>query len=54
MTTTAAGMEKIDIPVSIGIDFHKRYSVCCEVNSADRVIDRGRIDHSTTQLFVDL
>ena len=27
MTTTAAGMEKIDNPASIGIDFHKRYSV---------------------------
>jgi hypothetical protein len=47
-------MEKNEIPVSIGIDFYERYSVFCAVDSTDRVIDRGRIDHSTTQLFVDL
>jgi hypothetical protein len=47
-------MEKTDNSVSIEIDFHKRYSVFCAIDSTDRVIDRGRIDHSTTQLFVDL
>ncbi len=38
----------------IGIDFHKRYSVFCAIDSADRVLDKGRIDHSTPELFIHL
>ncbi|MFM8981774.1 MAG: hypothetical protein ACKOLA_02505 [Spartobacteria bacterium] len=41
-------------PSYIGIDFHKRYSVFCAIDSADRILERGRIDHSTPQLFIDL
>lgn len=41
-------------PTFIGIDFHKRYSVFCVVDSADRILGKGRIDHGTPQLFIDL
>jgi transposase len=40
--------------ISIGIDFHKRYSVFCAIDSADRILDKGRIDHSTPELFIHL
>ena len=40
--------------IFIGIDFHKRYSVFCVIDSTDRVLDKGRIDHSTPELFIHL
>jgi len=42
-------------PVSIGIDFHKRYSVYCVIeNASGSILERGRIDHATPDLFVEL
>ena len=43
-----------NIPVYIGIDFHKRYSVFCAIDASDRVLERGRIDHTMPELFNDL
>lgn len=41
-------------PIFIGIDFHKRYSVFCAIDSADRILEKGRIDHITPEFFVHL
>jgi hypothetical protein len=39
-------------PVSIGIDFHKRYSVFCVLDAKGGILERGRIEHTTPELFV--
>ena len=31
-----------------------RYSVFCVIDAADRILEKGRIDHGTPQLFVEL
>jgi hypothetical protein len=41
-------------PVSIGIDFHKRYSVFCVLDAKGGILERGRIEHTTPELFVEL
>jgi predicted NBD/HSP70 family sugar kinase len=41
-------------PVSIGIDFHKRYSVFCVLDATGGILERGRIEHTTPELFVEL
>ena len=41
-------------PVSIGIDFHKRYSVFCVLDAKGGILERGRIAHTTPELFVEL
>ncbi len=41
-------------PAFIGIDFHKRYSVFCVLDAADSILERGRIEHSTPPLFIEL
>ena len=41
-------------PVSIGIDFHKRYSVFCVLDTQGGILERGRIEHTTPELFVEL
>jgi hypothetical protein len=38
----------------IGIDYHKRYSVFCELNAQGEVLERGRIDHLRPEQFVAL
>jgi hypothetical protein len=38
-------------PVSIGIDFHKRYGVFCVLDAKGGTLKRGRIDHTTPELF---
>jgi transposase len=40
--------------VYIGIDYHKRYSVFYAIDANGAVIDHGRIDHTTPELFVAL
>ncbi len=41
-------------PVSIGIDFHKRYSVFCVLDAKGGILERGRIEHTTPELFIEL
>jgi transposase len=42
------------VPVFIGIDYHKRYSVYCAVNDRGEILARGRIEHVRPQDFVEL
>lgn len=39
---------------SIGIDYHKRYSVYCVVDAAGQIQARGRIEHATPSEFAAL
>jgi len=41
-------------PSFIGIDYHKRYSVFCVVDSTGNVLRRGRIDHALPSEFAAL
>ena len=38
----------------IGIDYHKRYSVFCVLDSQGGVLERGRIDHLWPEQFIEL
>jgi transposase len=42
------------VPVYIGIDYHKRYSVYCVVDSDGEILTQGRIEHTQPQGFVEL
>jgi transposase len=42
------------MPVFIGIDYHKRYSVYCAVNDRGEIQARGRIEHAQPEGFVEL
>ena len=49
-------MNTSSIPTSspeyfIGLDYHKRYSVYCVLNSAGQIQARGRIEHATPDAF---
>jgi hypothetical protein len=35
----------------IGIDYHKRYSVFCVLDTQGAILERGRIDHLCPQQF---
>lgn len=41
-------------PVSIGIDYHKRYSVFCVIDAEGEVLERGRIEHVEPGAFLAL
>lgn len=41
-------------PTFIGIDYHKRYSVFCVLDSGGQVVERGRIEHATPEAFAAL
>lgn len=42
------------MPVFIGIDYHKRYSVYCAVGGSGEILSRGRIEHARPQGFVEV
>lgn len=42
------------MPVYVGIDYHKRYSVYCVVDNDGEILMRGRIEHARPQEFVEL
>ncbi|MCO5068697.1 MAG: IS110 family transposase [Kiritimatiellae bacterium] len=39
---------------SIGIDYHKRYSVACVMNEAGTILAEERIDHAFPERFAEL
>jgi transposase len=53
-TTHAASSLSIASEYSIGIDYHKRYSVYCVVDAEGEIRARGRIDHATPSQFAAL
>jgi len=53
-TTHAAPSPSTAPQYSIGIDYHKRYSVYCALDAAGEIQARGRISHATPGEFAAL
>lgn len=52
--TNVTSSPSIPSEYSIGIDYHKRYSVYCVVDAGGETRARGRIDHATPSKFGEL
>ncbi len=46
--------QSIDEPSFIGIDYHKKYSVYCALDTRGEVLGQGRIDHIIPEDFLRL